>query len=772
MGRAVNGLNNAKRPRKKKTERKARKKAELLAEAKLSKNKKKSEPFEQRFLSRELGWLEFNRRVLFQAEDERTPLLERLRFLTISNTNLDEFFMKRVGGLKRQVAADVLTRTADGRTPQEQLNAIRAAVLPTMITQNRIFEKQICPQLAKAGVVIKRWHELNSGEKKTLTEFYMKSVFPILTPLSVDPGHPFPFISNLSTSLGVVLATPDHEEKFFARVKVPVVLPQWVQLHKQSEVYVALIDIIAAHLATLFPHMKVLSTTAFRLTRNAESDRDDEEAEDLLEAIEEELRQRRFAEVVRLEHSPQPDPWVRELLIKELGIEEEDVYELPSDLDFMDFSNLANIGIKSLHFQPFSPSLPIPFGDESLSIFDIIKAKDRLLHHPFENFAETVERFIREAADDPKVLAIKMTLYRTGDRSPFIKSLIRAAEEGKQVVCLVELKARFDEERNIYWAQALENAGVHVVYGIVGLKTHAKTALVVRQEADDIRCYAHIGTGNYNVSTARLYTDLGILTADPRITLELVELFHFLTGRSLKKDYQHLLVAPVNMFERFKSMIAREAEHAKAGRPAQVIAKFNNMEEDGIANALYECSAAKVPITLLIRGFTGIKPRTPGLSESIEVISIIGRFLEHSRLFYFRNGQENPLDGEFYLGSADWMYRNLHARVEVVTPVYDADSRRHLWEILQLYIKDQRQVWDMSSDGKYTLRNSNDPGVHEALIQYHRQSALKPTVFTTALAEHESAYQRSQDSSQSSDTPISSNAVRLDFENKDPKGTP
>jgi polyphosphate kinase len=470
--------------------------------------------------------------------------------------------------------------------------------------------------------------------------------------------------------------------------------------------------------------MQVTWAMAFRLTRNADSEHDQDDTEDLLEMIEEELRQRRFAEVVRIEHGPNPDPWMIQFLMEELDLSEEYIYELRGELDYTDLNKLYDLNRPKLKYEVWTPVVPPTLAvDDANSFFAAIKLQDHLLHHPFESFSATVEKFIRLASEDPKVLAIKMTLYRTGDNSPFIKSLIRAAEAGKQVVCLVELKARFDEERNIYWAQELENAGVHVVYGVVGLKTHSKTSLVVRQEAEGLRCYCHIGTGNYNVATSRFYTDLGLLTAREELSNEIVEFFHFLTGRSLKASYEHLLIAPVNMFPRFKAMIEREGEHAKAGKPSQVIAKFNNMEENDIAIALYQASQKGTDVDLIVRGFCCMRPKVPGLSDNVRVTSTIGRFLEHSRLFYFRNGAVDPLDGEFFMGSADWMYRNLHARVESIVPILDRASREKMWEILQLYLKDQRQTWNMTSEGDYVQRKSTaaDVGVHQVLMQLAKQ---------------------------------------------------
>ncbi len=680
------------------------------------------------FTNREIGWLNFNRRVLFEAEDSRTPLLERLKFLGICNSNLDEFFMKRVGGLKRQVAFGISPKSSDGKTPTQQLTEIRQLVLQMVKDQAQCFTKVLKPALKEKNIQLLKWGDLSQKEKEVAQKYYLKNVFPVLTPLSVDPGHPFPFISNLSTSLGVTLKAPNNEEKMFARVKVPQVLAPWVRVetgNANEYRFVSLVDVIKENMKDLFPSMQVLEVMPFRLTRNADITRDEEDAEDLLEMIEEELRMRRFAEVVRLEHGPKPDPWMLKFLMEELELTDDDIYELPDELDYTGLASLGDLPLPALRYETWAPSVPLQFSDDDpTQIFNVIRHSDQLIHSPFESFSATVDKFLRAAADDPKVLAIKMTLYRTGDNSPFIRNLIRAAEMGKQVVCLVELKARFDEERNIYWAQALENAGVHVVYGIVGLKTHAKTTLVVRQEADGLRCYAHIGTGNYNVSTSRFYTDLGLLTAREELTAELVEFFHYLTGRSLKNDYKHLLVAPINMFSRFKSMIERETEHAKAGKPAHIIAKMNNLEENDISLLLYKSSQAGVSTEMIVRGFCCLRPGVKGMSEKLKVVSTIGRFLEHSRIFYFRNGAADPIDGEFFIGSADWMYRNLHARVECVVPVLDRALKEKIWEILQSYLKDQRQTWDMNSDGNYTQRKGSDVGVQQTLMNIAKQKSV------------------------------------------------
>ena len=661
------------------------------------------------FTNRELGWLQFNLRVLHEAQDKKNPLLERFRFLSISSSNLDEFFMKRVGGLKRQIAYGLTPKSSDGQTPKKQLQMIAKALGPMLVQQSLLMD-QFRIELAHLGSEVVLYKNLKPSDRKFLKEYFTKQIFPILTPLSVDPGHPFPFISNLSLSLGVSLTQTNavDDEKIFARVKIPKLVDQWIQIDESNR-YIHVIEVVKAHIADLFPQMKVKGTTLFKVTRNADSDReDDDDTEDLLAMIEEELRQRRFAEIVRLEFSDCTDPWIKTFLTRELELKEEDIYDMPAEFDLVDLPLLVSLmSWPKEKFMPWSPVVPASLS-EQFSIFDQIRKHDILLHHPFESFSATVERFIAEAARDPQVLAIKMTLYRTGDNSPFIRALVEAAESGKQVVCLIELKARFDEHRNIIWAQELESAGVHVVYGFVGLKTHAKTSLVVRKEDKTVRTYAHLGTGNYNETTSRFYTDMSLLTCDERITSEIVELFNYLTGKSLKTDYQHLLLAPINMFQRFKELILREAEHARNKRPAHVMAKFNNMEENDISLSLYEASQAGVAVQLIVRGFCCLKPGVKKVSDKVEVQSTIGRFLEHSRIFYFRNGMENPVDGDFFIGSADWMYRNLHARVEAITPIYDKVAKEKLWDILQSYWSDQAQSWQMKADGSYQKKQVTD----------------------------------------------------------------
>ena len=689
------------------------------------------------FLNRDLSWLEFNRRVLHEALDERTPLLERLKFLGICASNLDEFFMKRVGWVKRRLEEGAVPRTAEGLPAQELLAAFRQQLLPMIAQQAECFSNLLRPKLAEAGIHLLKWEELSAPDRAAAETFFKSSVFPVLTPLAVDPGHPFPFISNLSVSLGVTLRHPDREGELFARVKVPQVLPPWVRVdagEPGAQRLISLIELIRHNLKDLFPDMAIVDVMTFRITRNADLERDEEDADDLLEMVEDEIRRRRFEHAVRLECAPNPSPRMLRYLLDELQLTEQDVYDLTDVIDFAWIRPIAEINLPKLRYEPWTPLVPPALDNTEADIFTLIRAGDVLVHHPYDDFETSVERFIRSAAEDPKVLAIKMTVYRAGTESPLIQQLIRAAESGKQIVCLVELKARFEEERNIYWAQALEKAGVHVVYGIVGLKTHAKAALVVRQEPDGVRCYVHVGTGNYHAQTARTYTDLSLLTCKSDFTEDVVELFNYLTGRSLKREYRKLLVAPLGMRDRFLAMIEREAEHAQAGRPAQIIVKCNALEERTICRALYRASQAGVKIDLIIRGFCCLRPGVAGVSENIRVLSVIGRFLEHSRLIYFRNGNADPLLGDFYFGSADWMYRNLLARVEISAPIEDRPLREMVWTIFQVMLHDRRQAWDMQPDGSYIQRRppaSADPaagiaakaemlGTHQVLMDLAR----------------------------------------------------
>ncbi len=688
-----------------------------------------------RFLDRDLNWLEFNRRVLNEALDERTPLLERVNFLSIFTSNLDEFVMKRVYGLREQIWAGVKNPEFGEKTSQGLLHAIHATIQEMLNVQAEGYHRAIKPALAAHGIHLLGWEKLTDEEKRGAALVFDKSVFPVLTPLSVDVGHPFPFISNLSLSLGMTLNDPATGRSSFARVKIPDTLPQWIRIEtaafKGAYRFVSLVDLISQHLGRLFPDMKISGIMPFRVTRNAEVEADLDDVQDLLQAVEEQVRQRRMETVVRLEYPRGADPVNRRILMDALELGDEDVYEMPGLVEYRSLKNIATLPFADLRCHPWIPLVPRRLQGGDSRIFDAIRAGDLLVHHPYESFDDTVLRLIKDAVADPDVLAIKMTLYRTGKDSPFVPLLIRAAESGKQVACLVELKARFDEHENIVLAQKMERAGVHVVYGVEGLKTHTKTTLVVRREGGESRCYAHIGTGNYHRQTARLYVDVSLLTCRPDLTADIADLFNYLTGRNRKEDYRKLLIAPANMKRRFLEMIAREVEHLKAGRPAHILAKMNQLEDRDICGALYAAGQAGVPVDLIVRGFCTLKPGAPGLSENIRVISVIGRFLEHSRIYHFRNGAEQEADGEYYIGSADWMHRNLESRVEAITPIEDRDLKAELHQILKIHLSDQRNAWDMKSDGTYIQRKPDEStgtsahgGSHDVMmrqaIQRHR----------------------------------------------------
>ena len=666
-----------------------------------------------RFLNRDIQWLEFNHRVLAQATDPRNPLLERVRFLAIFGSNLDEFFMKRVGGIRRQIDAGVGSPPWEPLSPQEQMVLIRERVLRETELATRTFRDALQPLLRQESIELLAWTELTDAERAEAEQWYRRNIFPILTPLAVDPGHRFPFISNMSISLGILLRRPGESEALFARVKIPEIGGKLYRFGA-SRRFISLQDIIAHNLDDLFPGMEILEVLPFRVTRNAETERDNEDAEDLLEQIQQQLRERRFARVVRLEVGARPNDRIMRFLEDELQLSDDDLYVTDGMLDWGTLNELADLDVHELRWPKWKPIAPSGLEDEDSDIFSLIREGDLLVHHPYESFDHSVERFIEAAAADPKVLAIKQALYRTSGDSPFIPSLIRAAESGKQVAVLVELRARFDEARNILWARKLEDAGVHVAYGVVGYKTHTKVALVVRQEQGGIRSYAHIGTGNYNSKTARLYEDLGLLTCDSAITEDLIGLFNYMTGRSRQSEYQKLLVAPVAMKRRFIELIEREAAVARAGGKGRIIVKMNQLEDRSVTDALYQASAAGVQIDLIVRGFCCIRPGVKGLSDNIRVSSTIGRFLEHSRIFWFGNGKADPLDGDFYIGSADWMYRNLNTRVECAAPIEARRHRERLWEILQFHLTDRRQRWLMKPDGLY---EPSDPielpeGVH------------------------------------------------------------
>jgi len=676
------------------------------------------------YLNRELGWLDFNWRVLYQAMDPRHPLLERIRFLAITATNLDEFIQKRVGGLKRQKAAGVLDLSPDGRSPETQIKLVQQEAGKMQQRVSEVWNNELRPLLEKdASVKISSYNDLTERQQKQLDDYFIEHIYPMLTPLAVDPGHPFPFISNLSLSLAVKLKRPERNAFRFARVKVPSNQPRWLKLESDSYAYlfVPVEEVIRQNIEQLFPGMEVGSICTFRITRNANVRRNEEEAEDLLSMISEELRERRFAEVVRLEVENDVDSRVLELLKNELQLSESnnDIIFQDSLLDLSSCFELAELNIPSLKYKPWNPVIPSPLyfeGDteEEQTIFDIIDKGDLLVHHPYESFSASVRNLIEEAADDPNVLAIKQTLYRTSDESPIVKALIRAAEKGKQVAVLVEVKARFDEASNIEWGKMLEDAGVHVAYGLVGLKTHAKVALIVRKEKDEPVTYCHIGTGNYHSQTAEIYTDLGLLTNDPDLGYDVSNLFHYLTGYAPEQEYTKLLVAPRYLRNSFNELIEGEIEAAKNGDDARIIAKMNALDDVDIIRRLYSASQAGVKIDLIVRGHCRMRPQLKGYSENIRVISIIGRFLEHDRIFYFENSGKPKI----FIGSADWRHRNMDERVEAVVPITLPSLKRRLITILDSALNDNRLAWDMHSDGSYTQRR---PAEREKERNFHRQ---------------------------------------------------
>ena len=618
----------------------------------------------------------------------------------------------------------------ESQSPEDQLANIRSIVLGLNDLQRRCFRDQILGALEDADINLLSWNELTSEQKSEAEVWYRANVFPILTPLSVDPGHRFPFISNLSVSIGVMLRRSGETEELFARVKIPEVPSRFYKVEGER-IFVPVREIVEHNLDDLFPGMEILKVLPFRVTRNADIEQDSEDAEDLLEHIQQQLRDRRFAHVVRLEVGATPDPRMLRLLLDELDLNNSDVYETDHLLDYRMLDEIADLKIPDLLFKKWRPEEIRGLEDEDADILGAIRGGDLLVHMPYESFDASVERFIEQAAADPKVLCIKQTLYRTSGDSPFIPALIRAAEAGKQVAVLVELRARFDEARNITWALKLENAGVHVAYGVVGLKTHTKTVLVVRQETSGIRCYGYVGTGNFNSKTARLYEDLGLFTTDPSITEDLVELFNYMTGRSRQRDYNKLLVAPTTMKSSFLDLIEREILLSTPERPGRIIVKMNQLEDRSITDALYRASGAGVKIDCIVRGFCCLRPGIPGLSENIRVFSIIGRFLEHSRIFWFSAGKDHPLEGDIFIGSADWMYRNLNNRVEAITPVENPKLKQRLWEILQINLEDHRQSWMMHPDGTYALRDvseieEDDPrmeGTQEQLMRLSHERA-------------------------------------------------
>ena len=662
-------------------------------------------------INRELSWLKFNYRVLEEALDNRHPLLERLKFLAIFSSNLDEFFMIRVSGLQEALAAEIAETSPDGMSASEQLAEISAQVRPVLDEQLRCLCDDVLPKLAAAGIRIRRYEELNKRERKTADNYFLENVFPILTPQAVDPGHPFPYVSNLSLNLGLMVAPPRKKSvetvvsakpPRFARIKLPPQVPRLIPIDDKGTNFTFLGSLVAANIERLFPHMKTSKCHLFRVTRDADHDIKEDEASDLLRTMQQHVRQLRFGDAVRLEVAADMPEEMVGYLTKALKLTKEDVYRIDGPFNLPDLMQLYDLDRPELKDKPLPLAMPAPLRNGG-NFFDAIKRQDVVLHHPYTSYS-AVTNFVNAAARDKDVVAIKICLYRTGRNSPIVNALIDACEEGKQVAALVELKARFDEESNIEWARRLEQAGVHVVYGIVGLKTHCKLALVIRREGKTLQRYVHLATGNYNPTTSRIYTDIGIFTIDQDIATDATNLFNTLTGFSEFSEYECLMVAPLNLRKRTISLIKRETAHAKAGRPARIIAKVNSLTDVAIVRALYNASQAGVSIDLIVRGVCSLRPGLPNVSSNIRVRSIVGRFLEHSRIFYFgNNGKE-----EVFIGSADWMYRNLSRRVELIVPIKDPKLRERLKGVLDAYLADNVNARELKPDGTYVRVKTSD----------------------------------------------------------------
>ena len=682
-----------------------------------------------RFLDRELSWLAFNRRVLELAADEDLPALERAKFLAIFASNLDEFFMVRVAGLKRRIATGIAVRAASGYTAREVLENIWQNAYDLQRQQADLFSASVLPELVANGIQLLRWDQLTPLEKADIERFFDAKVFPVLTPLAVDPSHPFPYISGLSLNLAVVVRNPMTGTELFARVKVPPLLPRFVEVGPAR--FVPLEDVIAAHLHTLFPGMEILQTHTFRVTRNEDVEVEEDDAENLLQALERELMRRRFGPPVRLEVEESIDPHVLDLLISELGVNELEVFRLPGPLDLTGLWTIVGLDRDDLKQPRFVPKTSRQLSEvESSSapdILSVVRERDVLLHHPYDSFSTSVQLFLEQAAVDPNVLAIKQTLYRTSGDSPIVDALIDAAQEGKQVLAIVEIKARFDEQNNIEWARKLEESGVHVVYGLVGLKTHSKLSMVVRDDGDQLRRYCHIGTGNYHPKTARLYEDLGLLTCDPAVGEDVSNLFNVLSGYSMNSDYARFLVAPHSVRTGLVERIERETENHRAGLPSGIRFKCNSIVDEGIIDALYRAARAGVPVDIWVRGICAVRPGVPGLSENIRVISILGRFLEHSRVYCFENGGNR----EAWIGSADLMHRNLDRRVETLLSLSDPDEVADLEALFDFALDPQTSAWDLNPDGTWVRRLFDDEGnrlrdYQESLIEIKRRRGFSP----------------------------------------------
>ena len=673
-----------------------------------------------RYLEREFSWLAFNQRVLELAQDPDVPLLERAKFLAIFSNNLDEFFMVRVAGLKRRIAAGIAVRSISGMLPREVHSAVLAESQRLQNLHNTIFHNEVMPQLKENEIEICRWKDLNEDERRKLNDLYNTNIFPVLTPLAVDPAHPFPYISGLSLNLAILLKNPKSNNELFARVKVPPTFPRFLNTWGQR--FVPLEDVIAANLDALFPGMEVVQHHTFRVTRNEDVEVEEDDAENLLDAMERELSRRKFGPAVRLEIDETMDEKVLELLTDELEISEDEIFRLAWPLDLRGLTNIHDLDRDDLKFTKFIPrSIQVHKDVETASATNVIEAirhKDILLHHPYDSFSTTVQRFLEQAAEDPKVLAIKQTLYRTSGDSPIVDALVEAAQNGKQVLALVEIKARFDEQANIRWARKLEEAGVHVVYGLVGLKTHAKLSLVIRQEIEGIRRYCHIGTGNYHPKTARSYEDLGLLTDDPQIADDVAYLFNTLSGYSTNEDYDRLLVAPHGVRRGLIERIEREIQNHKNGLSSGIRFKCNSLVDEATIDALYHASNAGVKVELWIRGMCALKPQVPNLSENITVRSILGRFLEHSRIFEFTNADET----ELWIGSADLMHRNLDRRVEALVQLTDPEHINNIKELLDLGLAESTKAWQLNSTGEWILHKYDDDNnplqdLHDVLIK-------------------------------------------------------
>jgi polyphosphate kinase len=670
-----------------------------------------------RFLDRELSWLAFNTRVLELAEDPDTPLLERARFLAIFASNLDEFFMVRVAGLKRRIATGIAVRSASGREPREVLDGIWHMTRGLVARHSDDFHSEVLPALAKEGIEIVRWHDLEPRETQAMERLFRDEIFPVLTPLAVDPAHPFPYISGLSLNLAVVVRNPQTGTELFARVKVPPLLPRFARVADTR--FVPLEDVIAAQLSDLFPGMEILQHHTFRVTRNEDVEVEEDDAENLLHALEKELTRRRFGPPVRLEVEEDMDDHVLDLLIRELDVHDAEVFRLPGPLDLTGLHAIADLDRTDLKFPAFLPKTHPDLAEvETAAPPDVIgamRAKDVLLHHPYDSFSTSVQRFLEQAAGDPHVLAIKQTLYRTSGDSPIVDALIDAAEAGKQVLAVVEIKARFDEEANITWARKLEQAGVHVVYGLVGLKTHCKLSMVVRRDPDGLRRYTHIGTGNYHPKTARMYEDFGLLTADRATGEDVADLFNQLSGYARATDYERLLVAPHSVRSGLVQRIEREVWHHENGRPAHVRIKVNAIVDEAIIDALYRASQAGVPVDIWVRGICAVRPGVPGLSETIRVRSVLGRFLEHSRAFMFANGGAT----EAWIGSADLMHRNLDRRVECLVRLAAPEHIAEMETVFGLAFDDATSAWLLDADGEWHRRHLDAEGSPLTDIQTH-----------------------------------------------------